>query len=1761
MPAVACQVERKDGIITKVLTPNGKESNTYKSILDIVNNMLDVAPLRTQFQSWVGKHISNVDDNKEIALALYKQTYSPMFKEWFGDWTKVAKGINARQAIPKSSIYTMLFDEDPQQVMYEAAAQYLSSLSEGEGATETFGEQLTHLSVDLFPNAKQGEPYQPVVGQMDENGEPIISGELYTNVRGDKRNILSQSLGDPSYRQFSSGTTIPSAASPKTIAKVKKWLERMGVKLESLADIRIDGKRIDANGIADPLKRLIRVVHGKESVALPEEAMHIAVELIQTNDPKLFRELMSRIGEYPMYTQVVNQYGSIYRTPEGNMDVIKVKKEAVAKVLTQMMVDKDLAAQQSVTLTQRLKAFWDRIVTALKTMFNRAGVDPFEEGVKFMNRGNIRYEVSPDGTFLQSSGPTTGTKIMSMNNQVVRLANGDYEINGRKIKNSVDARVKASSEDAKIRIGVNTSSEYIQKREHLDKLSVQVHQDITSIFNDLVNDEGYLKEEPTDNGTSAVDPLLKTPFYANLRGHLEERLNAYMGDHPGTQFFNNTHVYDSINDIAGTIDLLALRDDGKVDIIQFKLPNISAKTDEASRFAQQDYNKEINELRAIVEKGYGVKTDQINLSRVIPIKLEFSEVSRRDPDRPGKTKIVVELKKLQIGNADATKVKDDALVPIPSTTETTGNKKLDKLLASLRGLLDKIGKTKVPDDQTEEKRITVNRLFKGIKKLQVQRNANSVLEAGKILTSREQVRFSKMRDIVDAIDTSNHNQAIIELNDVSKALLEQVDEASVFGNLGDTFNIIFGGTSDPLDRALIAQAQHIQNDVKRIQHQQEELGEYIQTTKVSEITTIRDEFKPEQPLSYIVRLYKSLSQSATTSGKMLWKLVMRQNESARILFNDKLDELEKLKDEMEPWMKANGVEGPKGLYSMFFQQVKKEDGTIGWSGNVVKQFKQEFYDDLEAAKEAGDKTWVLANVDMPAYKKWYLAKHISLKDEVMKRTYNSSDDKENANIRQQILKEFVQRFSPSSPSFVSVNNYRLKQFPNQAQESEQYKRLFDPGNEPLLKLWNYWQDTLKYSVGNGMLEDHLGYGFFPNVRKPFLEKLTTSKAGGKLKDFFFSSLITDAEDAEFGKLNPITQEPMKEVAARFVTSLGKKVEGTDDRYFGDKSQDIFKVMALWQRETVRYDLRTETEAIARLLIFTEQNRGSLMTSSKGKGLLRDKDGKPIVVDDNEVNTKYLQDHTNAAYYGQHLSNEHDVPVTIPVKGVIRFINKVAGRTIIEVPKNNPSASGIKLLSMINRFHLMKTLGLSPLTPIANVFGGFFNSYANNGRFFNKRELTEGNLQLTSSAFTSNKEDKMVAGLLSYIDPYFEDRAMEHVRGLSISNAVHYLTTDHLMVAQKGSDAWVNKTLAITMIRMALVVDGKIINAREYAKTLLDHDNKYAKGAESAKEFDVALEAKVKELIDGPLALKRVAQDVNDRVFIPGITTKPGTVDNEIIKFRGQIMELIKDALGNTSKEDLSLGKTSVIFQSFNMYKNWIPRLLIKRFGGLEYSAGTDQYEWGRARMLYNATRELGSSSVSTLLSTLAGGGTENLIKAARQSYTKQQQKMDQKGQKLNMTEAQFIDMYIKGVRSEMREVMFAMGMMGILLAAQAYHPDADKDVLTKGQYRYLLRTIDKLQDEISFFYNPHSFSDIVNGSIFPAAGLLLDIQKFFGSALMKGWAEVKGDDKLAAKQHPLKYGMRIFPITKELLNYIAIFYPDLAKSLDVKISAKNGSSR
>ena len=133
----------------------------------------------------------------------------------------------------------------------------------------------------------------------------------------------------------------------------------------------------------------------------------------------------------------------------------------------------------------------------------------------------------------------------------------------------------------------------------------------------------------------------------------------------------------------------------------------------------------------------------------------------------------------------------------------------------------------------------------------------------------------------------------------------------------------------------------------------------------------------------------------------------------------------------------------------------------------------------------------------------------------------------------------------------------------------------------------------------------------------------------------------------------------------------------------------------------------------------------------------------------------------------------------------------------------------------------------------------------------------------------------------------------------------------------------------------------------------------------------------------------------------------------------------------------------------------------------------------------------------------------------------------------------------------MKELQLLLGMMALILTSRAAVPPDEEDAQTKNVYKLLAKAVNKVSDEITFYYNPLSFEGMTKGSVLPSLNLLTKVEKVF-------LATGKELGEEPEKAYPLKYFFNLVPgvsqAQSEVLPYLD---PELAKEMGIRVTSQS----
>jgi len=1538
-----------------------------------------------------------------------------------------------------------------------------------------------------------------------------------------------------------------SKANPQTIKMVKDFLNRIGVSIENVDNIVVNGVKLDANGAALVTQQLVKIVNGKQDVALTEEAMHFVVEILQQTNAPLFKKLLKEINGYAILDQVYNTYGSkpAYQI-DGKPDILKLKKEAIAKVLTETIIKRNEGSTEKPELIAKAETWWDQIINALKSIFFTSGFD--ETAMKVMSGeaiGTVEDIRAQEGdVYLQQTGDPQKRivdEIRDIDSKLVKkpaIVDGKQE--DRYFFNGATDYVKYRVTDfIKDWYSQKFANKELLKDEYDDAVNDLKKDTGTGFHYDLeflvkgygdgnggvfVDANGKLRDEPLDDSTyvSQMDPNNRG-YYEILKKNMWERLSDNKKYPEGTIFLSEMKMFNKRN-VAGTVDFIAVTPAGKVSILDWKFIGLNTqKYDDVPWFKIDAWRQQMQQYVSILQGSYGIKPENIQEARMIPIVVKYSGGDREKNILPKVTKI-------EIGNIDPKTESKDYLLPVGIETESTGDKKIDELIARLNKVYQDISsKTAVTEAQKQSKAILANSIFKAIRYLQVKQELRPLVDQAKLINKEAERLIEEYNSTWKGIDVSKTDD--LSRDEFVGRILDFEDSLKVYESLSYDVRSFFKGELSEEDEELLKDIENVSKNAKNYELDLEDIRKEFMNEVVAARENIFDYLKPEKIVKGITRLFGSTSITQLKSAQLLFKMANRALGYAAQDTVDEGNELKKLKDNLDKFNKSKGLSKKE-----YFKFIKKSN-----KNELIDEFNPEFYDKLKKAinAEKPDYQWIKDNIDIDAYKAY-------LKEKLEKENlYALNKARISADPESEIDRDILQNeklYNIDDADSVGLLLYQdIKKFPKKENwESKEWKELHKPGNEPALAFYNY--------IRKKNDEYHeLGYitnsrTFLPFVRKGFLEKVFY---GGKmaLGEDILRSLTIEEGDVGFGQINPITKEPVYNIPKYFTRPID-----------GDVSEDLFKNMTLLNEMAIRYKYLSQIENQAKAILRTESQKEAIKTSYYGTTKYK-RDGTPETTSDNTENTELIRDMIESIIYGHKYVESGNFDQLLGGLGNFgKRANKMFGAKILPEKYDNAQISLNKVVDSINNYFQVKSLGLNPISSLANLLGGSFQTWINAGKYYTKAEFLKNEFMMAQRMH--GVDQKKYIGALQYFLPLTESYNKQIASELSINSLNAQSLQEILMSLMRNADQFVQSVNFFSYLDNAIVVNDRVENVREYLKTTPEFANIYKVGQDERailqKKFEEEVERLKKE--QGVMALAKIE---GDKFVIPGVDRK----SDSVIELRRKVQAITKDALGNLSDDDVRKINMNIVGKSFMMFKNWIPRLVDVRFGDLKYNAGSDAYEWGRTRMVANFLGEGIITGIKNL--TDAVYATDKGVEYMMELYEKKKETYEREtGKTLEMTPDEFIDLVRQNIKNQAADLMLYIALTALFFGARALAPDDDDDKYAKNQHKYLMRVIDKVRDEVAYFYNPMGLINLSKGGVFPALSGVVTPGKALINMLNEMYGLSMGDGKgingkSIDENYVIKYGLKSLPITSTLADTILLlFFPDVAKDLGMRAQSE-----
>lgn len=1533
--------------------------------------------------------------------------------------------------------------------------------------------------------------------------------------------------------------------SPKVVAMLKDFLKRIGVDVKLVDDIVVNGVKQDAKGIALLTQKLIQITQGANDYVVTEEAMHFALEIIEQKDPALFNKLLKEINNYSILKDVFAQYSEdpAYKTKDGKPDVRKLKKEAIGQVLAQVVLGNLEGSRITPVAAASVESWWKQIINALKNIFLKSGFDQAAmDIVSGKNIGTVEDIRAEQGDYyLHKTGNKQTDKYDALLDRSKRIApptedGGKYTIDGDKKADMRVSDISKSFYERKAESHELTKDEFTKAVDSIKQEDgTGGHADMDHMIKSvLVDQNGYLRSKDDEGDDSAyvsrLNPNNKT-LYTTLKNNLRDRLKSFG---PETRFLSEVMVFNpkrGNKSIAGTIDLIAIQKDGTVNLLDWKFMNLNVdKYDDIPWYKSISWKLQMDEYKDILVRGYGFEAQEFGQTRMIPIRTEYSASDKKRNIKP-------QLLGIEIGNVNVNDITNDYLIPVGIESESTGDDQINKLLGKLNAdyitLAEKPAKT---ETERKNKIEQLNSLFTAIRRLQMKKDVVPLVKQAKILNERIQDSINKYYNNWVGTDPKSYTDT--QLSDFSNELRDFRHTLDTYTSLDIALKALFGDEENlsKQDEELKSDINKTVNTARHLKVDLENVSEKFAVNFNYIREDILDGNLPEKIIKGAARMFSS---TALLQSRSIQAFFHKENRALTKAAFDIEEESSKLVEKEKEYRKLAIAKG--WTRKEYFDILKKKG-----KNELIDEFDPKFYEELMNHIKEKDYTWIQENIDRDAYEK--LIKE-TLKEEFFRIETKPRGGLTDSEINDEITVEknsAILQHDISSNTGTGWLQYDLiKKVPLRDKwESDDFKKLNAKGNEAALDFYNYIIERNQEYERIGYIFKGASRKFIPFARKGVLEKIQT---GGKISigEQFVRNITVDEGDIGFGKIDKHTGEIVNSIPRYFTKDLD-----------GELSDDLFKLMTLYNEMAIKFKYLQEIEGQVLALLDLENNKEAINTSFFGTTIY--KNGRPEYIKDNSKNSKLFQNMVNSILYGQKYVQDENFDILLGTVGSWgKGINDAIGLKIFPENLEGRQISGNKVISTLNQFMQRKTLALSLLAPTSNLFGGTYQSMINAGTYFTKTDYVSSELWLNSKMLGGVSQDdrKKFLGALQYFLPLTENYNAEIAKTLSLNTLSQEKIQDFLFYLMRNSDKHVQTVNFRSFLKNSIVMNGEVLNAREYLRSTSEYENMYEGTERDRKAKKDKFEEDVKKLVNEYGVLK-VGEIINDKFVIPGLERK----SDSVIKFRTKIQQLSVDALGNMTETQRRMLNMTIYGDSFALFKNWIPRLADVRFGGVKYNAASDRYEWGRLRTVFGELSPNVFKTLKVLRSTLLA--TDEGVDHMRKTYEKMKETYERDtDKKFKMTESQFMDMYRANVRNSMYDAIAILSILGIILALKANAPDDNEDETIKNQYKFMLRAVDKLRDELTYFYDPSSFAQLISSGMFPSVQLITNFEKIFANFLKYNWGMIIGDDGMVKDAKTIKYVMKQFPITNQMQQYLPLFFPELAKELGIRVQSTSGFIR
>ena len=366
-------------------------------------------------------------------------------------------------------------------------------------------------------------------------------------------------------------------------------------------------------------------------------------------------------------------------------------------------------------------------------------------------------------------------------------------------------------------------------------------------------------------------------------------------------------------------------------------------------------------------------------------------------------------------------------------------------------------------------------------------------------------------------------------------------------------------------------------------------------------------------------------------------------------------------------------------------------------------------------------------------------------------------------------------------------------------------------------------------------------------------------------------------------------------------------------------------------------------------------------------------------------------------------------------------------------------SSNKILLKLMSYMSLKSLAGNYISGLGNLGGAYLNSFIKGvgGKYYTSNQLLKAHKVLIRRS-----DDDAWNRLTEYFNVEKDFWAKEKADKLSATALTRNLTYEKWYILQQKGDEFVANSVLLAMMQ-------------NY-------------GLDSNKEIQL-----MEDLPEDSKSLFDSYTVVNDKVVIEGLDRAA------FMDFRNRVKYVSRSIKGTNTTEDISVIQTEIWGRSIMHFRNWIAPMVKERFGNLTYTEEVKQWEIGRYKALAN---KMNQNFVKSGLEVLKG---IVLLKKVGLNSDVAQSTVDIYNSENNtkLTVEKYIAAHEQQLQSAVAEFRIIAILVGIL-ASLGWTDDDDEKFYSKFTGgRHMLRIMNRIHNEMTFFSSPTSVKEILKSPL------------------------------------------------------------------------------